>query len=106
MDAWDRIFFRLRILARKNVLGKKNDVKGTFGWIPLSFLSGRDIHRITVGSGLSILWPVANSRSFRRKSPCVLPSPPSFFLSASMREGQDPRIKGRSVLEGKGGLQF
>ena len=106
MDAWDRVSFWLWILARKNVLGQKHDLKGTFGRIPRSSLSGRDIHRIPVGSGLSILWPVANSQPFRRKSPCVLPSPPSFFLSASMREGQDPRIKGRSVLEGKGGLQF
>lgn len=28
MDAWDRIFFRLRILARKNVLGKKKRREG------------------------------------------------------------------------------
>ena len=87
--------------CQNGLVGTKHDVKGTFGWIPLSSLSGRNIHRIPVGSGLSSLWPVANARSFRRRSPCLLPTPSSLFRPASVREGWSPAA--RVALPPKGG---
>lgn len=56
----------------------------------------------TVGSGLSTFWSVADSQPFRRRSPCLLPSPSSLFRPASKREGRCSTSRGSLPPKGEG----